>query len=280
MGKCYVGTAIKGGNNTMRLIVNDVSWYVDGYGRETIIRSIEEFADLCRFVMKRAHKLNDKKIYTVQPATDKHYVSMAKMKGYLNAIEDRDCRAIVVGVLNNSPTIEAGCAEPVMLHDHPTYVFSVSKNNDMLMSMGVMDCFKKDELTAFTKGDQRTLRNIYSIKQSYNFIALLGYRIYKSNPKHNHKRDICRKGGMVNSPMDLDDDTSQKVLDEAIFDEWSTNRRDLASVSVHKSDRLYSKFGEAYYEFQGEDNFYHGYKIPKNELERKCSSTLLKMLDK
>ncbi|MBE5912270.1 hypothetical protein [Pseudobutyrivibrio sp.] len=264
----------------MRIIVNDVSWHIEIYDRITVCEKLNEFACLCKFLLKKSHNLSDRHIYSVQPVDEQQYYSMAKMKDLLKDIDDRECCRLIAGVINNSPVIEVENCEPMLLENNPTYVFGVALDDDIIISLDVADWVRKDELTAFQNDIERTLKNVYSIKQSHNHSKMLGYRIFKSNPKHNHKNEIMRSNGMVNSPMDLDDETAQELLDNAIFDEWSQDRRDMNSISEHKDKKLYARLKDTYYEFQGTDNVYHGYAIDRKELQEKCSLKLLKVLDR
>ena len=264
----------------MRLIVNDISWQIEIHDKNEIVQSLSDFAELCKYVIRKSHNLDDKRIYSVQPVEAKQYCSFAKMKGYLKEIDDKECRDLIIGVINNSPTIEVKDESPMQLQGYQTFVFSIAQENDVLLSMNTTEWLRQDSLTGCDGFKQKTIKNIYSIAQSYVHKSTLGYRIYKMNPKHNHKGEIKRKKGMINSPMDLDDQTAQKVLDEAIPDEWTGDRKDLNSVSKYKSPKLYAKYEGKYYEFQGIDNIYHGYTTEKKELNFKCSAKLLNKLDK
>lgn len=264
----------------MRLIVNDISWQVDLYNRNDIVQSLINFANLCKYIIKKAHNLNDKNIYSVQPVREDQYISMSNMKKYLKEIKDKECIAILVGVINNSPTIEVDSEKAMFLHGCLTYAFTVAEGNDLLVSIAAADWLEQDELTAERDEKSKTIKNIYSIEQSNIYKMSLGYRFSKSNPKHNHRNEIYSKNGVVNSPMDLDDEVSQIVLDEAIADQWIKDRRDYDSISESKSDKLYAKYNGKYYEYQGTDNVYHGYIVQRSYLEKKCSAQLLYELDR
>ena len=143
--------------------------------------------------------------------------------------------------------------EPFVFHDMESFVCAAAKD-DAVVSIETDSIFSDSLLSGVIGESPVSIRNISDGSHIHEYRKLLGIRKYVANDRKHKKDRFNAYGKNVASPMRLEGEEAQDLLDRAI----------------EINGRLYARKGNVNYAFQQEQVcIYHGYEdynLPPNIL--------------
>mgnify|MGYP005757725249 CR=1 FL=1 len=228
----------------MQIIVNDLSFKQKMPSKEDVLEKLLVFIRIC-------HQLESGKMRNVEGRilADKIDVQFELAPGWkmiqlLQSVLPVEERRYFLSILMNRAPADPLPSEPFWCEGKFSYACAMAKEG-ATVSLLSAEVFSKSLIWGRIGEEEAILRNIGREEHIHEHRHLLGLRIYRANDvKHKKLRRNFYGKGRSASPMDLDQDQAQRLLDRAI----------------EYKGRLYGRFRDKNYSFQNEqDVYYHGY---------------------
>ena len=229
----------------MLAAINDLSFRYQMSSVEEAIARLELFSDLCREI-ETGHMTNVEKIviarehdYTTPLAP--HHV----LQQIIRWVSPREKQQYLMSLLNNRDSVpEQENISPFCLGGNESYLCAYAKEG-VVVSLLSNAIFEPSILTGSCGGNSISIHNLSQMDHIRTHEAHLGIRHYHANSsKHKPNRMNLYGGKKPASPMDLDDEVAQDLLNRAI----------------PLNNRLYAKKAGKIYAFMAEAPcIYHGY---------------------
>lgn len=228
----------------MQVIINDLSFQYIIYSQREALEKFLLFIRICHELesgkLKNVHRL----AAVCKIDTQFEIIPGCKIIQLIQEILPVEERRYFISVLLNRPAVEENEEFPFICDGKSSYACSAAKNG-AIVSLLSSDLFSKNALAGEINGVRVSIKNISQDEHIYDHRKVLGKRIYRGN-KEKHKREKLNYygKGKAGSPMDLDENQGQELLDKA----------------VEYKGRLYGRYQGKNYSFQCEqDVYYHGY---------------------
>ena len=227
----------------MKIVVNDLPFQYQFYSVNDAIDKLNVFIALCHD-MKAGKLTNIEGVYLGERIdTELPIASGKNIKAMLQYILPREERGFLLSILSNSPVMEKIPKIPFEYNGISSYTCAAARN-EILLSLLSDECFNKETLKGLIGGNPVEIKNIAKEEHVNAHGEELGKRIYKANDVKHKKGRFNNYGGGIASPMDLEGEEAQELLESAI----------------EVKGRLYARRGKKNYSFQNERGmYYHGY---------------------
>ncbi len=228
----------------MKVIVNDLSFQYMIYSQEEALSRCMDFIRICH-EMESGRLKNVEKLILVDKINVQYEIAPGcSFMKLLQQVLPREERGYLLSVLLNRESSEEIPEETFVCDGKESRACSVARN-EAVISLMSSEIFSKSSIWGKIGSEQVSLKNIGRDEHILEHRQILGKRIYHANSgKHKKERWNSYGKGKTASPMDLDDDEAQRLLDRA----------------VEYKGRLYGMYRGKYYSFQKEqDVYYHGY---------------------
>lgn len=227
----------------MKITVNDLSFQFPFYEEADFWAALKQFLQICRELESgRCHNVEGitrvelDKTFPLYPGGSLHRA--------IQRISDNNEKKYFLSLLVNRG-FRPSAAEAVFLYKGKSSPVCAAARENALVSLESEAGFQKALVEGELSGQMVALRNISCRNHILLYQGILGLRIYIPNDKK-HKKDRQNPygKGKVASPMDLDGEAAQELLDRAI----------------RIKGRLYARKGKYNYTFQNTGGcIYHGY---------------------
>lgn len=241
----------------MNFVINDLSMYCQSKTDYDAIVQIRNIILLIK-ELKKSRVLNtiysDKKFTGIQLAPN-YYVEQMLNDSRLTKDERIYIKSFLVNFSKVTPnstyTFEIGGYKSFLLaHSYFNNFFVISMKTNPLFSRPYLEGLLNNTLQIF----EARLPNLVSLDDVEIHKSKLGIRIYENNPKH-------KVNYGWGSPMDLEDDMAQKILDTAI-------------PVPNNLNHLINFYNNKYYSFRRHhENYFHGY------IDNSLSENIKKLLN-
>lgn len=238
----------------MNIVLNDVVFLYKFENNYTLINAIEILVDVFLELEKNRKKyqiLLDRDVSTLELMNG---YNMPKM--FNDKLIRADHRRMILKVFSHVKIVDSTKSKAVVLNDgeQSNLIGYADENGLILLSIITNEKFNTPLLVGKKGNNDVVIKNVGTKSHIYTHSEEFNIRIYEMNPKH-------KIGYNWGSPMDLNDDVAQKVLDKAI-------------VYNDDSKCLINYYNGKYYVFRRHiNNCYHGYIndfVPEN-IKRKLS---------
>lgn len=242
----------------MKAVVNDLSFQYQFYSQAEAKNKLESFIKLCH-IMKSEKLKKVENVYLGERIDVQFEIApRTNIMAMLNYILPREERRFLLSVLTNSASLERNSSEPFEYNGRSSYGCADAKN-EILLSLLSNECFDKERLEGKIGEQDVSIKNIAKEEHTIIHGSELGKRIFKANDKKHKKDSFNYYGGGIASPMDLEGEEAQELLDSAI----------------EFKGRLYARRGNNNYAFQNEQSiYYHAY------IDDKLGDDVIRELDK
>ena len=220
--------------------VNDLPFYRCFPNRALANQALHVFLKLYQELKQKKYRAIQS-FYGVEIDVFREIAPGVKLIQILQDFETRDEQRLLLSVLKN-----------LNRPDYPGPLFYLAgegsqicafASGDILLSLDSASVFSKKLIAGELDGKECKIKNIASPSHICDYNAFLGHLSYQRSPKHG-EREYFRAGETV-SPMDLNDEEAQSLLDRAI----------------RIGERFYAKKDTRYYVFPvTEGNLYHGFR--------------------
>lgn len=229
----------------MGLVLNELSFNEKIGNVDDAQKAISSFLYIVK-ILNEKYGISVSKIYSTRIDASTELVKGISyyrfMKEYMPSEEERQMLLLLLTKTmrleeTDSIDVSGGCSGIGLAY--------ANNNDGVSLSLKSIPLFSSEYIHCYIKGKKLEVRNIaeehHIVLHAENIIV----RLYAPNEKHG-KKEYYRDGGIYVSPMDLDDDTAQKVLNKAfIYD-----------------GKLYGTSGSSIYEFrQTIGCIYHGFNV-------------------
>lgn len=250
MGSCSVGVVI--GAILMRVGVNDLSFHFSLFEREKAIVAVNQFITICHYLeSKRCHKVD--RLLSVEINKSQEIYSNATLFQMVQEITDRDERRYFLSLMANRGITAFSADIPAFVFQEYESKICSELNKDFVVSLASLEEFKENSFSGQIDGETVRIKNISDSPHCDFYRNELGLRFYEANSEK-HKKDRVNHYGKAKeaSPMDLDGEDAQELLDDAI----------------EIKGRLYARRGNKNYTFQSTgDCVYHGYEVDNLQMD-------------
>lgn len=234
----------------MVVAVNDLSFKKSFYNRTDALDAVRRFIRLCHLIESiKCHNVN--RIAGTEIDKESVMYPGKTIYGVVQEIPVREERTYFLSLLVNRGEHFPLPKYPFVFHDMQSYICSGARN-DAVVSIETDSVFTERLLTGLIGGESVSIRNLSNDCHIKIYGKDLGIRIYKANDKKHKKDRFNAFGKNTASPMRLNDEEAQELLDRAI----------------EVNGRLYARKDGINYAFQQErECVYHGYEdysIPVN----------------
>ena len=218
----------------MEIIINDISFMLTFYEEETMMQAVHLFVNICKMLESdRCHSVTA----LVRDDIEMSWPIGVKCNiyGLVQKIRDRTERSYFLSLITGLGKIKKTAADPFIYKGKLSYACAMAVETGMLVSLGSDEGFLGTVITGKIRDTEVKVNNISQEEHLNYYREKLGIRIYEANAeKHKREGKNFYGKGRVASPMDLNDEESQELLDKAI---WIKNR-------------LYARKGVHNYAFQ------------------------------
>lgn len=234
----------------MEMLLNDLPFRYEMSNEHEIKRSVDKFVSI--FIELKGIRKNMKLVYF-----NNNITSVELMPGYnfSKLFNDKsiplDKRRIILNLFTKLKIVEMENFGVFNFDGNKSKLCSYALSNEILVISFITNkIFEMHKLEGQIEGCDyiKEVKNIGNKEHLVFYTNEIGIRIYEMNPKH-------KIGSNWGSPMDLDDNTAQQVLDSAII----YNDDDKCLVNL---------YNDKYYVFRRHiNNCYHGYideGVPEN----------------
>lgn len=225
--------------------INDLAFQYQMSSLEEAVKRLMAFIELCKAVEK-GHMTNIEKIVIAREYDYSNPLAPnLLLQQIVQRIASREDRRYLMSLLTNRDTIpEQENAEPFCFDGKVSVICACAKEN-IVISLISSPLFSQPVLTRCCGDITLSLRNLSKDAHIRQYESHLGIRHYRANAvKHKTGRVNPYGKGKQASPMDLDSETAQQLLNRAIV----------------ANNRLYAKKNGKIYAFMKESPcVYHGY---------------------
>lgn len=239
------------------IIINGASFGVVFYDTDEANSKTDKFISMYKRVSKKLICHNVRRVICGDVSLDNDFILGTSLRAYVSRLE-KDKRSLMLGIFANSGYPCDGESVICEGREMIMCLFS-SMTSSAFLSIESASGFAKDKLEIIKDGLAYSVRNISNEDHIYKYRDELGVRVYRANSgKHTNKKHEYGKG-KVASPMNLNDNEAQELLNKAIT----------------VGDRLYARKNGINYAFMydGIDS-YHGFE------HYELGDNILKELDK
>ncbi len=228
----------------MKVIVNDLSFQYKFYSREEALKGFMAFIEICHEIESGRLKNVEKLTLGEKPDVTFEIAPECKIIKLLQSVLPREERSYLLSIIMNRAVEEELPKHAFNCDGKASYACALAKDGAVVSLMS-SNLFSKSIIEGKIENEKISLKNIACEKHVFLYRQMLGLRLYRANKeKHKEQRSNPYGKGKVASPMDLDDETAQKLLDRAI----------------EYKGRLYGRYRGKNYSFQKEqDVYYHCY---------------------
>lgn len=232
--------------------INDLAFQYQMSSLDEAITQLMAFINLCKAVEK-GHMTNIEKIVIArEPDYSNPLAPNLVLPQIVQKIVPREDRQYLMSLLKNRDTIPEEENAELFYFDGKTSALCAYAKEDIVISLMSNQLFSTPVLTGRCNTNALSIRNLSKEEHVQQYERYLGIRHYHPNAEKHKVNRVNEYGkGKQASPMDLDDETAQHLLNRAIF--------------VKK--RLYAKKNGKIYAFMKESPcVYHGYiddKVPE-----------------
>ncbi|MGN0334377.1 MAG: hypothetical protein ACI4DV_01765 [Lachnospiraceae bacterium] len=227
----------------MKIVINDLSFQYPFYDEQTALEKLHEFIRICKVLEKGTLK-NVEKIVSCIIDPSVKITPQCSLYTLLQRFETKDEKRYLLGLLVSRPTVPQERQMKCTVNGKESFACLLAVEN-MLVSLLSNPIFSGSEIAACLDDQEITIRNISKDVHIDYYRNELGKRIYAGNDKKHKKDRVNSYGkGKEGSPMDLEQEEAQELLDRAIC----------------INGRLYARKNDKNYAFQNtRDVIYHGY---------------------
>lgn len=228
----------------MRVIVNDLSFQYKFFSEKEALNKFIEFIQVCHEIESHRLKNVDKLIVVDNIDVNFDIAPNCKIIKLLQRVLPREERTYLLSILLNRETVE-NLPEYKFVFDGKESFACAAAREEAVVSLLSSTVFYNCSLDGKIGNKKVSIINIGNKRHIFIHRKFLGKRIYRPNSeKHKKQRWNSYGKGKVGSPMDLNDEQAQDLLDRAI----------------EYKGRLYGRCNGINYSFQNEqDVYYHGY---------------------
>lgn len=229
----------------MRVIVNDLSFRYVIYSEDDAVKKVIQFIHLCHMIESGKLKNVSKLVLAGEIDVNFEIAPGCKIMKLLQKILPREERGYLLGILTNREFVTPFPSNAFICDEKESYACAAAKDDGIVVSLLSSILFSQNSIEGSIAGEDVGVRNVACEQHIYDYRMILGKRIYRANSgKHKKERWNAYGKGKVGSPMDLNDEEAQILLDHAI----------------EYKGRLYGRKDGKNYSFQNEqDVIYHGY---------------------
>lgn len=214
------------------------------YSQEEALNKFLEFIQLCHEIESGKLKNVEKLIVVNNIDVQFEIAPRCKIISLLQRVMPREERTYFLSILLNR---ENGDEFPkgVFKYDGKESYACAAAKREAVVSLLSTESFYNSTIKGTVDGEDVILINLGTTEHIFTHRKVLGKRLYRANSeKHKKQRWNSYGKGKVGSPMDLDEQQAQDLLDKAI----------------EYKGKLYGRFKGINYSFQKEqDVYYHGY---------------------
>ncbi len=238
------------GDKKMKVMLNDLSFQYTMPSKADAFRALECFVDLCKQlnqgIQDHVYTNVEEKIITAPDGNyDGELAPHVPFRKLVGEMENREKKRYLLQLLKNSATPPLD-ATAFYLDGKASYLCaSACKEEGAVLSLRSAQLFEGPELYGMYCEKECVLKNISKQEHMDFYKELLGKRVYHANTgKHKPQRLNNYGKDKPASPMDLNDQQAQELLDRAIW----------------VDGRLYGRRDGKNYAFQQESPcVFHGY---------------------
>ncbi len=220
--------------------VNDLPFYHRFESRMHADRALHVFLRLYQELKQNKYRAIER-FYGVKIDVFREIAPGLKLIQVLQNFKTKDEQRLLLTILNNldCPDYQG----PLFYLVEEESKICAFARGGILLSLDSASVFSQRLITGELDGRVCEIKNIASILHIRDYDAFLGHLLYERSPKH-REREYIRSGETV-SPMDLNDEEAQLLLDRAI----------------RIGERYYAKIDDRYYVFPVTvGNRYHGFR--------------------
>lgn len=230
----------------MKITINDLSFQYSFYDKETALKSLYDFIEICR-------KIESGNFHNVEPKTYSKKIDPSieiapgqNLYKILQSFKTKEQRIYLLGLLTSRPTPKPISDTPFILDGKRSYVCAHACEN-MIVSLLSHSFFENETIQGFLASKEIEIKNLSKEQHIMIHRDVLGLRIYKANAvKHKRNKENAYGKGKIASIMDLTDAEGQELLDKAVC----------------INGKLFGRKNGHNYAFQCEgDVSYHGYQV-------------------
>lgn len=229
----------------MIVAINDLSFQYEMSSLDEALDRLYKFIELCELV-EDGHMKNVEKVVIAEDFECSCVLASGLiLSQIIQYIRPRDKQRKLMSLIRNRDTICVDQVAAPFCIDGKTSKLCACVRNDMVISLRSSPNFDSPALNGTCEDSPLSLDNLSLDEHIHIHQEKLGIRVYCANAgKHKPNRAYGYGKGKVASPMDLDDELAQKLLNKAIqFD-----------------GKLHAKKGGKYYTFMSQSPcVYHGY---------------------
>lgn len=220
--------------------VNDLPFYHRFESRALADRALHDFLKLYQELKQKKYRAI-KRLYGVKIDVHREITPGVMLIQILQDFKTKDEQRLLLTILNrlDCPDYQG----PLFYIAEEGSKICAFANGGILLSLDSDSVFSQKLIAGELDGRECEIKNIASISHIRDYDAFLGHLLYERSPKH-RERKYFRAGETV-SPMDLNDEEAQLLLDRAI----------------RIGERFYAKKDDRYYVFPvTTGNLYHGFR--------------------
>lgn len=227
----------------MKIVINDMSFQYQFYNEQKALEKLHEFIYVCKELESGKLK-NVEGIISDYIDPSSEIIPGCKLFKLLQKFETKDEKSYLLGLLTNRPKISAEEKIMCVMNAKESWIWSQVFNH-MMISLLSNSVFESPEVQVYLDDSSKVIRNLSTKIHIDYYGNELGKRIYVANDeKHKKYKENFYGKGKVASPMDLEQNEAQELLDKAIT----------------VNGRLYGRKNGSNYAFQNtQDVIYHGY---------------------
>ena len=228
----------------MRVIVNDLSFQWRMYSQEEALEKLLNLIKICREIEGGRLKKVEKLVLVDKIDVQYEIAPSCSIIKLLQRVLPLEERRYLLSILLNRGTGGMVSGSPFVCGEKSSYACAAARK-EAVVSLLSSVLFSDSVITGKIDDQPVVLKNIGKKEHFFAHREILGIRIYRANSeKHKKERSNFYGKGKVASPMDLDDEHAQRLLDKAI----------------EFKGKLYGRYQGKNYSFQREqDVYYHGY---------------------
>lgn len=237
----------------MIVAINDLSFQYEMSSLDEALNSLCKFIELCE-LLEDGHMKNVDKIVIAEGFECSGTLAPSLiLPQIIQSIQPKDKQRKLMSLIRNRDTVCVDQVAAPFCLDGKTSKLCACVRNEMVISLHSSPIFDSPVLLGACDGVPQSLDNLSLDEHIHTHQEKLGIRIYCANSgKHKPDRAHGYGKGKIASPMDLDDESAQKLLNKAIqFD-----------------GKLHAKQDGKYYTFMSQSPcVYHGYiddRVPDN----------------
>lgn len=237
----------------MIVAINDLSFQYKMSSLDEALNSLYKFIEVCELVEDGRMKNVEKIVIAEGFECSDMLAPGLILSQIIRYIRPRDKQRKLMSLIRNRDTVCVDQVTSPFCLDGKTSRLCACVRNDMVISLRSSPIFDPPVLSGACDDIPQSLDNLSLDEHIHTHQEKLGIRVYCANSEK-HKPDRAHEygKGKIASPMDLDDESAQKLLNKAI----------------QFGRKLHAKKDGKYYTFMSQSPcVYHGYiddRVPDN----------------